>query len=91
MLRSLMLLIILMLLIVLDVLTLLIVLFVLTASIPSASPCTCVPSLLGRIIFGIETVLSVVLLEVKQAACNFGKKCASQDHNSTKMRWHIVI
>ncbi len=39
-----------------------------------------------RIIFGLEAVLRVVLLEVEQAACNLGKKCASQVHGSTKMR-----
>ena len=35
---------------------------------------------LVRIIFGLEAVLRVVPLEVEQAACNLGKKCASQDH-----------
>ena len=35
---------------------------------------------LVRIIFGLEAVLRVVLLEVEQAACNLGKKCASQDY-----------
>jgi hypothetical protein len=30
-----------------------------------------------RIIFGLEAISSVVLLEVEQAACNIGKKCAS--------------
>ena len=34
---------------------------------------------LGRIIFGLEAVLRVVLLEVEQAACNIGGKCASQE------------
>ena len=33
-----------------------------------------------RIIFGLEAILRVVLLEVEQAACNLGEKCASQDH-----------
>ena len=34
---------------------------------------------LGRIIFGLEAVLRVVLLEVEQAACNPGKKYGSNE------------
>jgi hypothetical protein len=35
---------------------------------------------LVHIIFGLEAILRMVLLEAEQAACNLGGKCASQDH-----------
>ena len=40
---------------------------------------------LVRVIFGLEAVLRLVLLEVEQAACNLGQKCASQDYDSTEI------